>query len=509
MKFYLSTAGSVDSGKTTFFQYYTNKKTSEFKNRTQKLSFLKTKVREEEVFIVDIPGHQAFTYQKCVALELCDLVLYFVDARNPDLSLLSQIKSYDRPVLVLLNKMDYYVSGLKQLKEYSRSEDQAALYRALQNVDMQETTTLKPNLIFDLANMESLFNKDQFYYVPISLKSGWGLKELQLILERIRSKVRRNHSSYVYCLNETANRTYIKFIDRRFSPDEDLYCEETPLKIRHQSESEYVTDPEVRNVLKSKVLVKVSDGPQTHVKLPILEESELFLDQIKTLLKDLKLPPVRYYSQDVLGRKTFQDLFRKLGMQSVEMKTKDFSDKDTYYFVWAKKEKSQGPNVLYNESFYELLDLLKTILKKLIKENKQKITKEVKENFMLGMIHQEYVFASKNNKITIGAELISGVLKSKSQVLFVDKELNVINSAVVEQIQKEKCPLSELRNPGVLCALKLRVKNKLSSRETYFVNQKTVKKRALYVRLLTETNELSGLKKQVLDVLPSYFSNNK
>ena len=54
----LSLLGAVDSGKTSFFKLYCQKKIVELDNKTQKIRFQNTKIGADQFLIVDLPGHE-------------------------------------------------------------------------------------------------------------------------------------------------------------------------------------------------------------------------------------------------------------------------------------------------------------------------------------------------------------------------------------------------------------------------------------------------------------------
>lgn len=206
-----SVIGHVDVGKTSFLDYFKQKKTNEVRGITQQLtvySYNKSHLSEcvdnptfndnfklDGLIFIDTPGHEYFSQMRTITSSISHLVIVMIDIikgiEPTHIEILKYLRESHIDFIIVLNKMDRifdWVSkerqSLKNAFKFQKKEALTKLNGYANNIVCQ----LAENEINACLYYNNTDYKTFISMVPLSSKSGEGISDLLIVISKIIEK---------------------------------------------------------------------------------------------------------------------------------------------------------------------------------------------------------------------------------------------------------------------------------------------------------------------------------
>lgn len=206
-----SVIGHIDVGKTSFLDYFKQKKTNEVRGITQQLTvycYNKAHLGEcvdnlkfnenfklDGIIFIDTPGHEYFSQMRTITSSISHLVIVMIDIikgiEPTHIEILKFLRQNQIDFIIILNKMDRIFDWV--------SKEKQTLKNCLKIQKKEVITKLNDytnNIICQLAENEinaCLYYNNTDYktfisMVPLSSKSGEGISDLLMVISKLIEK---------------------------------------------------------------------------------------------------------------------------------------------------------------------------------------------------------------------------------------------------------------------------------------------------------------------------------
>ena len=508
--------GAVDSGKTTFFKTYTNSKVVERKETTQQIRFKEANLCNQSVLVVDLPGHDLFSTEKSVALTICDVLLYVTDYNNPNISILNNFKT-EKPVIILMNKVDVNFKENLSLKELCKKEEKKItlynLYEDYRN-KIKDCVLERPLQFFlDIERNADLY--ENYVVFPISLKTKWATEELATFLKKyVFLNVQKSSHNYLYLKNKLKN-TYLLL---KPSTKDSLFLN---IQNKHyylknfeynKVTKEYHIPPLIVNALKSNAsLLKVYD--RSDLDRETIQESVLCatpiaetntLESISKKLKDfgniISKLQVEVYGSTWEKTELLSKIMAENKISCFPLKllcSEQNLNPCRIRLTWAPmKQKTKNIYHYVSEDLYELIDSFINFLQKQKEKEKEKVSREL-EKFTILKVLEDQIFKNHKKELVVGARMIFGNLDLEQEQDFylIDANGHILNEVKIESIQSNKKNYYKWKHIDTSFAIKLKLKEYYEERPGFLICKKAYDRKNFYAKLFDKkqdhTKELS------------------
>ena len=399
---YISVVGDVDAGKTTLVNYYSFERIQKY-GRTEELGFVKGSIGSTELIFLDCPGHKDLAFYKDLALYIADAILYIVNANNVNLDLLEELKSLNKPILVLLNRFKKPVS-LKELCHREETKNHLN-YQLLKALDHQVLSFLDLNESPNLCSF------------PIDLKTEWGVKEFEKFFTLVwSSRVPLSKKALLYMVDFSKKK--YKTIGE-VTKDSKLWFGDQPILLKdlmkyNPSEKVYI----LKDITYQALLYDLN----------LKKESRVELVENKTLSKDLKqlielskryVDQYFIYSKDPSKIKILEQVMNlgqlnwvnKSDLELPQFVRLNFPPKSLKILWTQEKINSKDSSFLCEDSYYLILNAWNSYLENLRKKDLDSKIQELKEKVYIAELLPELVFKNQKNCLICGVKVLYGTLK--------------------------------------------------------------------------------------------------
>lgn len=206
-----SVIGHVDVGKTSFLDYFKQKKTNEVRGITQQLtvySYDKSHLSEcvdnpsfndnfklDGLIFIDTPGHEYFSQMRTITSSISHLVIVMIDIikgiEPTHIEILKYLRESHIDFIIILNKMDRIFDWVPKEKQSLKNT-----FRFQKKETISKLNTYSNNIVCQLAENEinaCLYYNNTDYktfisMVPLSSKSGEGISDLLMVISKIMEK---------------------------------------------------------------------------------------------------------------------------------------------------------------------------------------------------------------------------------------------------------------------------------------------------------------------------------
>ncbi len=206
-----SVIGHVDVGKTSFLDYFKQKKTNEVRGITQQLtvySYDKLHLSEcvdnsnfnenfklDGIIFIDTPGHEYFSQMRTITSSISHLVLVMIDIikgiEPTHIEILKYLRQNQIDFIIILNKMDRIFDWVSKEKQTLKNS-----FKSQKKEVISKLNEYANNIICQLAENEinaCLYYNNTDYktfisMVPLSSKSGEGVSDLLMVISKLIEK---------------------------------------------------------------------------------------------------------------------------------------------------------------------------------------------------------------------------------------------------------------------------------------------------------------------------------
>lgn len=206
-----SVIGHVDVGKTSFLDYFKQKKTNEVRGITQQLtmySYDKTHLngcvdnpnfnenfKLNGIILIDTPGHEYFSQMRTITSSISHLVIVMIDIikgiENTHIEILKYLKQSHIDFIIILNKIDRIFDWVSNEKYTLKNT-----FKLQKKEVISKLNEYSNNIICQLAEYEinaCLYYNNTDYktfisMIPLSSKSGEGVSDLLMVVSKLIEK---------------------------------------------------------------------------------------------------------------------------------------------------------------------------------------------------------------------------------------------------------------------------------------------------------------------------------
>lgn len=206
-----SVIGHVDVGKTSFLDYFKQKKTNEVRGITQQLtvySYDKSLLSEcvdnlsfndnfklDGLIFIDTPGHEYFSQMRTITSSISHLVIVMIDIikgiEPTHIEILKYLREKHIDFVIVLNKMDKIFDWNSKEKQSLKNS-----FKFQKKETLSKLNSYANNIICQLAENEinaCLYYNNNDYktfisMIPLSSKSGEGISDLLMVISKIMEK---------------------------------------------------------------------------------------------------------------------------------------------------------------------------------------------------------------------------------------------------------------------------------------------------------------------------------
>ncbi len=213
MPFYptCSVIGHVDVGKTSFLDFFKQKKTNEVRGITQQLSVYKydkdhlsncvdnssfgSNFTLGGIILIDTPGHEYFTQMRTITSSISHLVIVMIDVikgiEPTHVEVLKYLRENHIDFIIILNKLDKiyeWIPGEKQSLKNTFKNQKKETMRKLNDYTNNIICQLAENEINACLYYNNTDYKTFISMIPLSSKSGEGISDFLIVLSKIMEK---------------------------------------------------------------------------------------------------------------------------------------------------------------------------------------------------------------------------------------------------------------------------------------------------------------------------------
>jgi translation initiation factor 5B len=206
-----SVIGHVDVGKTSFLNYFKQKKTNEVRGITQQLTvysydklhlsecvdntFFNDNFKLNGLIFIDTPGHEYFSQMRTVTSSISHLVIVMIDIikgiEPTHIEILKYLRESHIDFIIVLNKMDKIFDWICKEKQSLKNT-----FKTQKKEVIVKLNNYANNIICQLAEHEinaCLYYNNTDYktfisMVPLSSKSGEGISDLLIVISKLIEK---------------------------------------------------------------------------------------------------------------------------------------------------------------------------------------------------------------------------------------------------------------------------------------------------------------------------------
>lgn len=206
-----SVIGHVDVGKTSFLDYFKQKKTNEVRGITQQLTVysydkehlsncidnpsFNDNFKLDGLIFIDTPGHEYFSQMRTITSSISHLVIVMIDIikgiEPTHIEILKYLREKHIDFIIVLNKMD-------RIFEWNSKEKQSLknAFKSQKKEVISKLNGYANNIICQLAENDinaCLYYNNSDYktfisMIPLSSKSGEGISDLLMVISKIMEK---------------------------------------------------------------------------------------------------------------------------------------------------------------------------------------------------------------------------------------------------------------------------------------------------------------------------------
>lgn len=426
---YLSLWGNVDSGKTTFINYFSKNKIEKY-GRTEQLSLITGQIGSLKTSFFDLPGHVALRNTRGLALELSDAVIYLIDYNNPNLEDLNTLLELKKEVLVLVNK---WPKTSKSLKDICKDQkEKTKLY-----LDLLKFSNLGD---FELKPFLDTTSQLDIYLFPLNIHTGFGVKEFEAYFSHLWAKfIPEKRKSYLYSVELN------KYKQLGLKPENTLHLKGKKYLLSDVFDYNLVnqTYSLKSNFSEFESLLYDLLDPENALKQPVVIFSKIEINpELKSFLKNKLKQKCYVYTQNYYKQKTLLETLKTFNFEPelvTNMSKQQFYEiePNCLKIIWSHEGFTDSKkNIIGSDTYYTLLIELEAYLKTKNQQYETQSLKKLRSN-SIGQLLPEYIFKNSKDVLVCGTKLEYGTFKVNQEMLIVGQSRK-IKAKIIEMQENNK-----------------------------------------------------------------------